>query len=67
VTGFSVAMRSATLWRTDLAAHQGAQPDGHRFDPNRALAVPRSVAALIGTNPRVIADEVWAKLLWAGL
>ena len=38
-----------------------------RFDPNRALAVPRSVAALIGTNPRVIADEVWAKLLWAGL
>jgi len=40
---------------------------GRRFDPNRALALPRSVAALIGTNPRVIADEVWAKLLWAGL
>jgi len=38
-----------------------------RFDPNRALAVPRSVSALIGTDPRVIADEVWAKLLWAGL
>jgi len=38
-----------------------------RFDPVRALACPRSVAALIGTNPRVIADEVWAKLLWAGL
>jgi integrase len=38
-----------------------------RFDPARALAVPRSVAALIGTDPRVIADEVWAKLLWAGL
>jgi integrase len=38
-----------------------------RFDPNRALALPRSIAALIGTNPRVIADEVWAKLLWAGL
>jgi integrase len=38
-----------------------------RFDPNRALAVPRSVSALIGTNPRVIADEAWAKLLWAGL
>lgn len=29
--------------------------------------LPRSVSALIGTNPRVIADEVWAKLLWAGL
>ena len=38
-----------------------------RFDPSRALAVPRSVNALIGTDPRVIADEVWAKLLWAGL
>ncbi|WP_327116426.1 tyrosine-type recombinase/integrase [Nocardia sp. NBC_01730] len=38
-----------------------------RFDPNRALTLPRSVAALIGTNPRVIADDVWAKLLWAGL
>jgi integrase len=38
-----------------------------KFDPTRALAVPRSVATLIGTNPRLIADEVWAKLLWAGL
>src|SRR5262249_6827634 len=38
-----------------------------RFDTNRALAVPHSVNALIGTNPRVIADEAWAKLMWAGL
>ncbi len=38
-----------------------------RFDPSRALAVPRSVGALIATDPRVIADDVWAKLLWAGL
>ena len=38
-----------------------------RFDPTRALAVPRSVGALIGTDPRVIADDVWAKLLHAGL
>jgi hypothetical protein len=38
-----------------------------RFDPQRALGTPRSVAALLGPNPRVIADEVWAKLLWAGL
>lgn len=37
------------------------------FDPTRALAVPRSVAALIGTDPRIIADDVWAKLIWAGL
>jgi len=38
-----------------------------RFDPSKALAVPRSVSVLIGTDPRVIADDVWAKLLWAGL
>jgi len=37
------------------------------FDPARTLATPRSVKALIGPNPRVIANEVWAKLLWAGL
>ncbi|MDN5917910.1 MAG: site-specific integrase [Pseudonocardia sp.] len=38
-----------------------------RFDPARALAAPRSVLALIGPAPRIIADDVWAKLLWAGL
>jgi integrase len=38
-----------------------------RFDPSRALAAPRSVTALVGPNPRVIADDVWAKLLWAGI
>jgi integrase len=38
-----------------------------RFDPARALATPRAVKALIGPAPRVIADELWAKLLWAGL
>lgn len=38
-----------------------------RFDPQRALATPRSVAALLGPNPRVISDDIWAKLLWAGL
>ncbi|HZP54565.1 tyrosine-type recombinase/integrase, partial [Actinocrinis sp.] len=38
-----------------------------RFDPNRALSTPRTIAAMLGPNPRVIADEIWAKLLWAGL
>ena len=38
-----------------------------RFDPQRALAVPRSIAALLGPDPRVIADDIWAKLMWAGL
>lgn len=38
-----------------------------RFDPQRALVTPRSIAALLGPNPRMIADDIWAKLLWAGL
>jgi integrase len=38
-----------------------------RFDPRRCFAVPRSLRALISPNPRVIADDLWAKLLWAGL
>lgn len=38
-----------------------------RFDPYRSLTPPRSVKALIGPSPRVIADDMWAKLLWAGL
>jgi integrase len=38
-----------------------------RFDPQRALGTPGSITALVGPDPRVIADEVWAKLMWAGL
>lgn len=38
-----------------------------RFDPFRCFATPRSIKALVGPDPRVIADDVWAKLLWAGL
>jgi integrase len=38
-----------------------------RFDPTRSLAVPRSIKALIGRKPRIIADDVWARLMWAGL
>jgi integrase len=37
------------------------------FDPARVLATPRAVQALISPNPRVIANDQWAKLLWAGL
>ena len=38
-----------------------------RFDPARTLETPRSIRALQGPDPRVIADDLWAKLLWAGL
>lgn len=37
------------------------------FSPERSFATPRFIRAKIGPNPRVIADESWAKLLWAGL
>lgn len=38
-----------------------------RFDPFRMFATLRSIKALIGPAPRTIADDLWAKLLWAGL
>jgi len=38
-----------------------------RFDPRRALGTPRSIRTLVGPDPRVISDDVWAKLLYAGL
>ena len=38
-----------------------------RFDPKTALATPRSVRAQLGPKPRVIADDAWAKILWAGM
>jgi len=38
-----------------------------KFDPDRSLMTPKSLVARIGPNPRSIADDVWAKLVWAGL
>lgn len=38
-----------------------------RFDPRKCFSTPRAVRSLIGPDPRVIADDIWAKLLWAGL
>lgn len=40
---------------------------GLRFDPGRVFRTPRTIRAKIGPQPRIIADDVWAKLLWAGL
>jgi integrase len=37
------------------------------FDPMRVFATPTSLVKLIGPKPRVIADDIWAKLLTAGL
>lgn len=38
-----------------------------RFDPGRSFATPHSVRAQLVPRPRVIADDIWAKLVWAGL
>jgi integrase len=38
-----------------------------KFDPNRCLRTPTSVKRLIGPDPRIVADDIWAKLVWAGL
>ncbi len=38
-----------------------------RFDPTSALRTPPSIISCCGPNPRIIADDIWAKLLWAGL
>ncbi len=37
------------------------------FDPHIAFRVPRSLQSLIGFDPRPLPDDVWAKLIWAGL
>lgn len=39
----------------------------HRFNPRQAFRSPRSLSLLRSPNPRTIAEDVWAKLLWAGL
>jgi integrase len=37
------------------------------FNPAVYLATPRTIQSQIGPDPRVIRDDIWAKLLWAGL
>jgi integrase len=39
----------------------------YRFDPRQAFKFPRSVTIVRSPNPRIISEDVWAKLLWAGL
>jgi len=60
-------MQNYTAVRTFFADLQEWGVIPPRFDPYRSFTPPRSVKALIGSSPRVIADDVWAKLLWAGL
>ena len=38
-----------------------------RFNPQRVFATPRHLKHQIRPAPRTISDDLWAKLLWAGL
>ena len=38
-----------------------------RFDPGRLFATPRSIKALIGPAPRTVSDDIWARIMWAGM
>ncbi len=38
-----------------------------RFNPQRVFATPRSLKHQLRIAPRTISDDIWAKLLWAGL
>ena len=41
--------------------------DSAPLRPPTIVLAPRSLRALIGPKPKVIDNDVWAKLLWAGL
>jgi integrase len=38
-----------------------------RLNPQQSFPTPKSIIAQMGPNPRIVADEIWAKLVWAGL
>jgi integrase len=63
----STKARRISILRTFFLDLQewGAIP--RRFDPRRCLRTPKTMLALLGPKPRPLADDVWAKLLWAGL
>lgn len=54
------------LRRTFMDAQEWGWSE-RRFNPQRVFATPRTLKQRIGPHPRIIADDVWAKLLWAGL
>ena len=37
-----------------------------KFSPERVLRTPRSLSTQIGPDPRVVSDDLWCKLLYAG-
>jgi integrase len=62
----TIASRLGVL-RAFFADLQEWESIPRKFDPHRCFRTPRSIRARLGPNPRVLADDIWAKLLWAGL
>ena len=64
----SPQMKAGYLTRPGPSSGTARSGSGSRAGSTRpGRWLPRSIRALIGPNPRVIADDIWAKLLWAGL
>lgn len=56
-----------SLMRAVFRDLQEAEEIPIRFNPATALKIPRALMAQIDHAPRVLADDVWAKLLYAGI
>jgi integrase len=63
----STRMLGMTTLRTFFQDLQQWEMIQVRFEPYRAFRAPRSLTCQLRHNPRVLADDVWAKLMWAGM
>ena len=63
----STRIQGMTTLRTFFQDLQQWEVIPARFEPYRAFRAPRSLASLVQSDPRVLADDVWAKLVWAGM
>ncbi|QVQ38660.1 tyrosine-type recombinase/integrase (plasmid) [Pseudochrobactrum algeriensis] len=57
-------LRCVRAFFNDLQEWEWIAP---RFSPAQTLVPSRAIRAKIGPAPRVIADDIWAKLIWAAL
>ena len=57
-------LRCIRAFFSDLQEWEWIAP---RFAPAQTLVPSRAILAKIGPAPRVIADDIWAKLIWAAL
>ena len=57
-------LRCIRAFFSDLQEWEWIAP---RFAPAQTLVPSRAILAKIGPSPRVIADDIWAKLIWAAL